>query len=159
MELTKQQLLNAGITLITPDCKIFKGDKPVKPVFHKSSGYWVAKLTSTWQIPLHRAVYVWYNDYIPDRLVVDHIDNKHSELLDNRLDNLQLISNRENSLKDKPARYLKANKNKSLDFYINKLQAYEKLLIETTDEYKKDLIRTNISNTKARINYYKKYYL
>ena len=49
---------------------------------------------------VHQLVSMAFLDHIPSgmKIVVDHIDNNQ---LNNRLDNLQLISNRENSTKDR----------------------------------------------------------
>ena len=51
---------------------------------------------------LSRAVYAWFHGEASEGLVVDHIDNKHTTHYDNRLENLQLITQQENSLKNRP---------------------------------------------------------
>jgi hypothetical protein len=45
---------------------------------------------------VHRIVWIMFNGDIPDNLVVNHIDNNS---LNNRIDNLELVSKRENSQK------------------------------------------------------------
>lgn len=52
-------------------------------------------------ITLHRAVYAWFHGEITEGLVVDHVDNKHTTHYDNRLENLQLITQKENSTKNR----------------------------------------------------------
>lgn len=76
---------------------------------------------------LSRCAYAWFNGEVPEGLVIDHIDNKHMTHYDNRLDNLQLITQRENSLKNRPKGYrwgrtdLPCNMTKPIQYYIDKL--------------------------------------
>ena len=83
--LTKKDLMDAGITEITKEGKVFIGDKEVK-LSKTNSGYSVFTITRT--IGLHRAIYAWYNNEVPDGYVVDHINNKHSDIEDYTLENL-----------------------------------------------------------------------
>ena len=66
---------------------------------------------------IHRVVWKAFNGPIPDGMTIDHIDNNK---LNNRLDNLQLLTSGENNSKDKQKlskkqieliTYLKANTN------------------------------------------------
>ena len=77
-------------------------------------------------ITLSRAVYAWFYGEATEGLVVDHIDNKHTTHYDNRLENLQLITQKENSIKN-PAKYypkgiteIPCDMTKPLQYYIDK---------------------------------------
>ena len=68
--------------------------------FNKQRGYWYVSLRvsgNTKTISIHTLVYKTFKNHIKG-LVVDHIDNDQSN---NKLSNLQQISYRENSTKDK----------------------------------------------------------
>ena len=75
---------------------------------------------------LHRCAYAWFYGEVPDGLVVDHINNKHTTHYDNRLDNLQLITQKENSTKNRPkgprngANDLPCAMTKPIQYYIDK---------------------------------------
>ena len=77
-------------------------------------------------IGIHRGMWAWFNNEVPDGLVIDHISNKHDTLYDNRLENLQLTSQRDNILKDYnlSTRELKCNMTLPLSFYEEKLNTY-----------------------------------
>lgn len=47
-------------------------------------------------VVVSRLVYAWYNGEVPEGYVVDHINN---DPFDNRLENLQLLTDRENNIK------------------------------------------------------------
>lgn len=58
--------------------------------------YWGKKLTERSSLRIHRVVYETFIGPIPEGFVVDHINNIKS---DNRLENLQLLTPLENTLK------------------------------------------------------------
>lgn len=197
-KLTKKELQEAGITEITKDCKIFRGDKEFFPSWScsKTDPYLIlyiydldangnkikTDVTRTFKytkkngevsasnpvntyvyktrsIGLHRAMWAWHYGEVPEGMVVDHIDNKHSTLYDYRLENLQLLTPKENVIKEKPNlnRIVKCCMTKPRIFYENKLAVYT----EKYEKAKKDKnqkachkLRSNISGTKARLKYW-----
>lgn len=111
-ELTKEYLMKVGITDITPDGKhIYIGPtKEAKQIMLNTGHlginvydkdiynilYPITKSRSAGEliIPVHRAVYAWYHGSTGNNnLVVDHINNIKT---DNRIDNLQLLTPKEN---------------------------------------------------------------
>lgn len=110
--LTKQELIDAGITNVEyadNEWHVFRywyknsskikasseisitlacGKHKYRPnkYYHKVTFSYKRK---TYNIPLSRLVYVWYNGDIPDGYVVDHINN---DSFDNRPENLQILT-------------------------------------------------------------------
>ena len=123
-KLTKEELLRDGITEVTPEGKVFRGELEVIPKTTKQ-GYFlhfiydrddegniVKKPNSksvygyvykTRSIGLHRLMWAWFNNEVPTGYVVDHKNNKHYTLEDYRLNNLQLLTPRENLKKERKA--------------------------------------------------------
>lgn len=163
-KLTKQDLMNSGITLITEDGYVFKGEKQVIPSINKQ-GYLMisiydldengnkikipvtrkfkgcSKLTDTYvykfrTVGLHRAMWAWTYGVVDDGYVVDHKSNKHESIEDYTLDNLQLLTPAENLAKERGEsnKQLKCKLNKPLSFYENKLNMY----LEQYEQAKKD---------------------
>ena len=108
-------------------------------------------------IYLHRAMFAWHHNEVPEGLVIDHINNKHKTLYDNRLENLQLITQRENSIKDKPlsTSELKCKMNLPLSYYEDKLNTYLNKYNNAKDQNEKNLLSAQIYKYKARIRYWK----
>lgn len=108
-------------------------------------------------IYLHRAMFAWFNDEVPDGLVIDHITNKHDTLYDNRLENLQMITQRDNVLKDYTLsnRELKCKMNLPLSYYEEKLITFINKYNNAKDQKEKLLLRKHICNYRARIRYWK----
>ena len=75
--------------------------KNKKPVGHMTNrGYYQVTVNDNGKIKSvrsHRFIYACFHGQITDKRVVDHINNIKT---DNRLDNLQLITQRENSIKN-----------------------------------------------------------
>ena len=127
---------------------------------YKYKGY--EKLYNTYKykyrtIYLHRAVYVWFNNEIPEGLIIDHIFNKHDTLSDNRIENLQLLSQGEHARKDKPlsTRELRCNMTLPLSYYEEKLNTYLNEYNNTKDQKEKRNLSTQICQYKAKIRYWK----
>jgi len=77
-------------------------DKILNPPINQK-GYRLVNLNKNglkYKIEVHQLIAIAFLNHIPNgfKIVVDHIDNNK---LNNRLDNLQLITNRENCSKDK----------------------------------------------------------
>ena len=60
--------------------------------YRNSNGYYIAVIKGTKQ-RWHRLVFEYFNGPIPDGMEIDHINNKRD---DNRIENLQLLSHKEN---------------------------------------------------------------
>lgn len=118
---------------------------------------WQAK---TETFGLHRVMWAWHYGEVPEGYVVDHINNKHSRIEDYRLDNLQLLTPKENVNKERTNwhQYEKKCKlNKPREYYETKLnqylEAYEnaKLLKDAKLAHK---LRSEVSQYRARLRYY-----
>lgn len=108
-------------------------------------------------IYLHRAMFAWFNNEIPDGILsIDHITNKHDTLYDNRLENLQLLSQIEHARKDRTlsTRELKCNMTLPLSYYEEKLNTFINKYNNTEDKNEKRLLVAYISQYRARIRYW-----
>lgn len=118
---------------------------------------WQAKLET---YGLHRVMWAWHYGEVPEGYVVDHINNRHSRIEDYHLDNLQLLTPKENVNKERTNWHQyekKCSLKKPREHYENKLQYY----IQQYDEAKlnKDAklahkLRSDISQYRARLRYY-----
>lgn len=190
-KLTKADLMADGITEITKEGRIFKGDKEIFPhwIISKGTGDYLAitvcerdsdgnfikvptkrifkgrtKETDTYvyklrTIGLHRAMWAWHYGEVPEGYVVDHINNQHGRIEDYLLDNLQLLTPKQNLAKDREdsTRELKCNLSKPRSFYEDKLAKYEALYEEAKANKDADgahHLRTNLAQTRARLRYY-----
>lgn len=163
-QLTKEELIKGGITLITEDGLVFKGETQViptvnaagylmlsiydldeegnkikKPIIRKDKRYKNPINTYIYKfrtVGLHRAMWAWFNEEVPTGYVVDHINNKHTALEDYHLSNLQLLTPGQNLAKEKDesTRMIKCKLNKPLSFYEDKLSMY----VEKYEEAKKN---------------------
>ena len=186
--LTKEMLIANGIELITEDGTVIRNGKKFIPRQDKRSGYLMLTLYDfdedgnkikipiirtfkncrkpidtynykTIVVGLHRAMWAWLYGVVEEGYVVDHINNKHTSIEDYHISNLQLISQRENTIKNPRAsfRELKCKLDKPLSYYEDKLSYYEDLLKKATKdgnqkEARKQRINTN--NQKAKIRYW-----
>ena len=124
-KLTVEMIKKSGITEVTKDGRIFKGPHREMGYFTKGGKYKYIDLyafdengnhikrpskTASYgysmsRTSFHRIVYAWFYGEVPEGYVVDHIDNNP---LNNNLDNLQLLTPRENLVKQniiKKAKY------------------------------------------------------
>ena len=108
-------------------------------------------------IYLHRAVYVWFNNEIPEGLIIDHISNKHDTIYDNRLENLQLTTQKANTVKDRTlsTRELECRMTLPLSFYEDKLNTFINKYNNAKDQDEKANLRSYIYQYRARIRYWK----
>ena len=152
-KLTKQELIDGGITDITADGRIFKYGIDITDNLNlNTSGYRTfyiydrdaegkcikqyyinkkGKKTYNYKqrtITLNRAVLAWFNGEVPDGFVSDHINNKERD--NYSIENLQPLTAGENVRKDRVEREnwnvkeLKCNMKKHKSFYEEKLEKY-----------------------------------
>ena len=177
-ELTKDYLMKLGITDVTPDgLHIYKGSKELAQYIPKTKNvkrrYFRVNLydpelrqatpkeertstTGTIIIPVHVINYVWNRGPRKLGLVVDHIDNNP---LNNHIDNLQLINQRENVTKDheESIRELKCKLDRPLSYYEDKLAYYEDLYQKAVKEGNQEEAHKQRANTytqRAKIRYW-----
>lgn len=181
--LTKEELLENGITEVTIDGRVFKNGEEVKPIIG-DKGYFmfniydkddegnkikVPKKNTNFKsqytyksraIGLHRLMWAWHFGEVADGMVVDHISNSHDKLEDYHLDNLQLLTPGENLAKERDnwnVWELKCQLNKPRSFYENKLKGYEMVYEQAKKDHDAEAVhklRSNISQTRARLRYY-----
>ena len=186
--LTKEMLVANGYELITEDGKVFKNGKQIIPFQDKKDGYlkiyiydfdedgnkikipmtrlrkWCKKPGNTYNfktrtIGLHRAMWAWIYGSVEEGYVVDHKSNKHTSIEDYHISNLQLITQRENSIKNPRTsfREVKCRLDKPISYYEDKLIYYEDLYKKAMKNGDKKEIRRQANNTcnqKAKIRYW-----
>ena len=185
--LTKEMLIANGIELITEDGIVIKNGKQFFPVQNKQ-GYLMLHLyevdkygnkikipmtrtfkgckkpTNTYKykimtVGLHRAMWAWLYGVVEEGYVVDHKNNKHTSIEDYNINNLQLISQRENIIKDREASIVefKCKLDRPLSYYEDKLTYYEDLYKKAIKEGNQEEAhkqRANIFGQRARIRYW-----
>lgn len=185
--LTKEDLIKGGITLVTEEGLVFKGEQQVTPAI-AANGYFMIQIyaldedgnkikvplkrlykgcknvsdTYTYKVRtlgLHRIMWAWFNGEVPEGYVVDHVNNKHENMEDYRLENLQLLTPAENIVKERgeSTKQMTCSLKRPLSWYENRLNGYLVEYEEAKRNHEADRahkLRTNIANTKARIRYY-----
>ena len=187
--LTKEMLIANGIELITEDGTVIKNGKQVIPI-RNNQGYLTLNLheldedgnkikiprtrtfkgckkpTNTYDykrmtVGLHRAMWAWLYGVVEEGYVVDHINNKHTSIEDYHISNLQILSQRENLMKDRNReagkRELKCKLYKPLSYYEDKLAYYEDLYQKAVKEGDQKGINRQIRNTynqRSKIRYW-----
>ena len=186
--LTKEMLMASGIELITEDGTVFRNGKQVIPIINKQNGYLmihiydfdedgnkikvpITKIRKRCKKPsntyvykpmavgLHRAMWAWIYGVVEEGYVVDHKSNKHTSIEDYHISNLQLITQRENSIKDRKAstKEIKCKLDKPISYYEDKLAHYEDLYQKAMKDGDKKEIRKQALNTyiqRAKIRYW-----
>ena len=149
MSINKQYLQYLGVTSVSEDGKeiVMNGKKVAKQYF--DGNYYSilfydpirrqavpkelrTNTTGEFTLGVHRVVYAWFNDFIPNGLVVDH---KNGNKKDNHKDNLQLLTPQQNlfkSRKDKEMKVYPLPKRKTVT-----LEECQKMLEECTANYEK----------------------
>lgn len=178
--LTKEDLVKHGVKEITEDCKVIfdsgrvlskeddftrnkqgyltfniydldeNGNRIKKPY----KKYYVYKIRT---ICLHRAMFAWFYHEVPEGYIVDHINNKHNTLADNKLENLQLLTPRANLVKERNVDIRESSCRMifPLSHYEEKLNTFINKYNNSKDQDEKHSLRTQISNYKAKIRYWK----
>lgn len=185
--LTKEMLIASGIELITEDGVVIRNGKQVIPTQNKQGYLMISiyeldedgnkikipvtrkfkgckKPTNTYiyksmMVGLHRAMWAWLYGVVEEGWVVDHKSNKHTSIEDYNINNLQLISQRENTTKDREAsiRELKCKLDRPLSYYEDKLAYYEDLYQKAVKEGNQEEAHRQRANTygqRARIRYW-----
>ena len=186
--LTKEMLIANGYESITEDGTVIRNGKQFIPFQDKKGGYLkiyiydfdedgnkikipitrirkgCKKPSNTYKyktmtIGLHRAMWAWLYGVVEEGCVIDHKNNKHTSIEDYHISNLQIISQRENSIKDHKAsnKELKCRLDRPLSYYEEKLAYYEDLCKKATKEGDKKEIHkqgNNIYYQRAKIRYW-----
>ena len=186
--LTKEMLIKSGYELITEDGTVIKNGKQIIPTQDKRNGYLMIfvydfdedgnkikipitrtfkgckKPTNTYKykitsVGLHRAMWAWLYGVVEEGCVVDHKNNKHTSIEDYHISNLQILSQRENSIKDRKAsfREVKCKLDKHISYYEDKLAYYEDLYkkaVKEGDQEEAHKQRVNTYNQRAKIRYW-----
>lgn len=187
-KLTKETLIANGYELITEDGTVFKNGKQFIPFQDKKDGYLkiyiyeldedgnkikvpiikkdkrCKKPITTYNykvrtVGLHRAMWAWLYGVVEEGFVIDHRNNKHTSIEDYNIDNLQIISQRENSIKNCKAstKELKCRLDKPICYYEDKLAYYEDLYKKAIKDGNKKEIQKQACNTyiqRAKIRYW-----
>ena len=187
-KLTKEMLVKSGIELITEDGAVFRNGKQVIPTQNKKNGYLMLSIyeldkdgnkikipmTRTFKgrkkpsntyvykvrtVGLHRAMWAWIYGVVEEGYVVDHRNNKHTNIEDYNINNLQILSQRENSIKDckSSTKEIKCRLDKPISYYEDKLAYYEDLCKKATKKGDKREIHkqgNNIYYQRAKIRYW-----
>ena len=186
--LTKEMLIANGYESITEDGTVIRNGKQFIPFQDKKDGYLkiyiyeldedgnkikipiikkdkkCKKQINTYNykvrtIGLHRAIWAWIYGSVEEGLVVDHKSNKHTSIEDYHISNLQILSQRENSIKDPRTsfREVKCRLDKPISYYEDKLTYYEDLYKKAMKNGDKKEIRKQANNTcnqRAKIRYW-----
>lgn len=182
--LLKEDLLKGGITNITEDCRVFRNGQELELKKNYAGGYFAfviyeldsngnkikvpqtrknGKTTyvySTRSIGLHRAMWAWFYNEVPAGMVVDHINNKHSQIEDYYLDNLQLLTPQENITKERECntRQMVCDLSYPRSHYEERLATYEaaySMAKETSaDKEVRHRLTSSIAHTRAQLRYY-----
>lgn len=117
---------------------------------------WVGKLET---FGLHRVMWAWFHNEVPEGYVVDHINNKHDRIEDYHLDNLQLLTPRENVIKERicNVKEIPCKLDRPRSYYEDKLAKYEALYEKAKknrDTEATHKLRGNLASIRARLRYW-----
>lgn len=184
-ELTKEELIQSGVVAVDlENCRVFgargeltptinaqgylmislyaldeNGNKikiPYRRLFKGRKNYVNTYVYKARLLSLNRLLWAWKYGKVRAGYVIDHKNNKHEELEDYRLDNLQEITPAENIAKErkKSEFTLKPAKKKSIEYYEKKLEYYLVKYEAAKKAHDSDLahkLRSNISQQRAKI--------
>ena len=108
---------------------------------------------------LHRVMWAWFHNEVPEGYVVDHINNKHSRIEDYHIDNLQLLTPKENITKERicNVKEIPCKLDRPRSYYEEKLAKYEALYEEAKknrDTKATHKLRGNLASIRARLRYW-----
>lgn len=190
-ELTKEELIKAGVWAVDlENCRVYGRSTEIVPTIN-NSGYLMISLydldedgnkikvaikrkfkgckkpTETYVyktrlVSLSRLLWAWKYGKVKAGYVIDHKNNKHENLEDYKLENLQEITPAENLAKERKESdfMVKPGKNKTIDHYLIKLYDFTKLYEQAKKDHdaeKAHKLRSNISQTRARIRWIQTY--
>lgn len=179
-KLTRQELIEGGITAMTKDGRIWKNGEEItefaldssgyKKIFiydrdengccikahidEKCPGHYTYKQRT---ISLNRAMIAWFYGEIADGLVADHIDNNKDNY---NLDNLEATTPGRNVNKEKEGWHtseIKCKLDRPRKYYEDKLAKYTAIYEKAKQEGNAEgahKARCNVSQTRARLRYY-----
>lgn len=180
-KLTKDELLDFGISEVTKTGRVFKNGEEVNYTVD-NQGYFMYRIYDkdengnkikiysgpkdyeyTYKyraIGLHRIMWAWHYGEVPEGMIVDHKNNSHDHIEDYYLSNLQLLTPGENIAKERDnwhVRELKCSLNRPRSYFENKLEGYT----IAYEQAKKDKdvkgahrLRCNIAQNRAFLRYY-----
>ena len=186
--LTKETLIANGYESITEDGTVIRNGKQFIPFQDKKDGYLkiyiyeldedgnkikvpiikkdkrCKKQINTYNykvrtIGLHRAMWAWIYGVVEEGLVIDHKNNRHTSIEDYNINNLQILSQRENSIKNPRTsiREVKCRLDRPLSYYEDKLAYYEDLYQKAVKEGNQEEAHRQRNNTytqRAKIRYW-----
>ena len=185
--LTKEMLIKSGIELITEDGNVFRNGKqvilskdkngylmlgiyeldedgnkikiPITRIFKRCKKPINTYSYKVMMVGLHRAMWAWIYGVVEEGYIIDHKNNKHNSIEDYNINNLQIISQRENVIKDREAsiKEIKCKLYKPLSYYEDKLAYYEDLYKKAMKDRNREDARRRIKNIydqKAKIRYW-----
>ena len=190
-ELTKEELIKAGVVAVDlNNCRVYGVQSELSPTIN-AQGYFMINIcevdedgnkiklpykrqykgckhiTNTYRyktktISLNRLLWAWKYGKVKAGYVIDHINNKHENLEDYKLDNLQEITPAQNLTKEKEIStyMLRPAKRKSIEYYEEKLYKYLKEYEEAKKAHQAERahkLRSNISQQKAKIIWIQKH--
>ena len=144
----------SGVLIKSKNKNIFKRFHLNKNQNYYAIGFYCPDLKRTISISAQRIIAAWYFGEIAEGAVIDHINNNK---LDNRLENLQIISVTENINKNRDCcatHTLPNNGNPSKEKYLAKLEKYikrYKLEIERGDQEAAHKTRGSIHLQKSKL--------
>ena len=148
--LSRQYLEYLGITEITEDGRIYKGEKELTGGLD-NAGYMhlclIDKNGKKRTILTHRAVYAWHRGYIPPKMQIDHLSGDRH---DNSISNLRLATaaeNRANQHHKAGTFEMRCSMKNSREFYEQKLEVALAMP-------KSSSRNARVSHLRAKLRYY-----
>ena len=148
--LSKSYLKYLGITNVSEDGRVFTGDVERVCDGTSSGGYRQVCFTVDGKqrvLYLHRIVYCWFNDYIPPKTLIDHVNG---DRLDNRIENIRLADSKLN----RNNRHHKDGTFEMRCCMTKPREHYEEMLNKAKAMQKSRSRSTMISHAKAKLRYW-----